>query len=498
MSTFLIGLVILIVGGYAYGKFIETRIVKPDDRITPAHMLNDGIDFVPMRTWRNALLNLISIAGTGPIIGPIQGILFGPIAFILIPIGCVFAGATHDYLMGHLSLRNRGAQMPQLVKKFTTLLTYRVYVVFTALLLFLVAAVFIYTPGDLFAIEILGMDASPDSFWIWAIYGVILIYYTFATLMPIHKVIGRIYPILGFVIVASAVGLVLMLGIGFLGGQYQLDNLNASNWRGIHPAGTPVIPIFFLTVACGILSGFHSTQNTMVARSVPHEKHARTTFFTMMITEGFLAMVWAAAAMAVMNSGLVPEGMGAIAVIGVIANNFLGPLGIVVVFSIVLLAVTSGDTCLRALRLIVADNLKMDQAPWANRLKIATPILLATLGLLIWAKTTPAGFTLLWRYLAWSNQTIGIFALAIGTIYLIAKGQSKACVITLIPGNFYTFVTMSYIFSSTIGFRLPLPAAYLIAALICVLYTLAIIKKGRQLYRQKDFQPEAAPQYPAS
>ena len=300
MTTFIIGLAILFIGGTFYGKFC-TKIMAPDDRQTPAYTRGDGVDYVPMKTWRNSLINLLNIAGTGPILGPIQGILFGPIAFILIPIGCVLGGAMHDYFSGMLSLRNQGAQMPALVRQYTNKAVFNIYMLFICLLMLLVGAVFIYTPGDIAATQVFGFSGSPSAVSTWVIYGVIFAYFIAATLFPINVLIGRIYPIFGAILLFSAVGLFF----GLLFGGYTLDNLSWDNWMGIHPvAGTKLIPIFFITVACGIVSGFHSTQTAIIARSVTNERQGRITFYNMMILEGFIAMVWAAAAMAILNKGL--------------------------------------------------------------------------------------------------------------------------------------------------------------------------------------------------
>ena len=255
MTTFIIGLVILLVGGALYGKFVE-NIFRPDDRQTPAIKHQDGVDFVPMSKFKNALINLLNIAGTGPIFGPIQGILFGPIAFITIPIGCVISGATHDYLSGMISLRQDGAQMPGIVRKFLGGKTFQVYNIFLCILMLLVGAVFTYTPGDLFANQIVGIEGV--SVGTWVIYGVILAYYLIATLFPIDKIIGRIYPIFGAILLLSAVG--VFFGIFFKG--YELMNIDFSNgWNGVfglYPlwdaagntgAGTSFFPVFFVTVA---------------------------------------------------------------------------------------------------------------------------------------------------------------------------------------------------------------------------------------------------------
>lgn len=490
MTTFWIGLVILVVGGTLYGK-VCTNVMKPDDRKTPAYTKEDGVDFVPMKTWKNTLINLLNIAGTGPILGPIQGILFGPIAFIFIPIGNVIGGAVHDYFSGMLALRNGGEQMPGLVKKYTNKLTYNVYMVFVCLLMLLVGAVFIYTPGDIAATQVFGFSGSPQAASTWVIYAVIFAYYVLATLFPIDAIIGRIYPIFGAILLFSAVG---VFG-GLLFGGYSLDNLSAANWGGIHPAGAKLIPVFFITVACGILSGFHSTQTAIISRSVTHERQGRTTFYNMMIVEGFIAMVWAAAAMAVMNKGLADPKTAATAVVGIVCRDMLGSVGgLIAILGVIVLPITSGDTALRGLRLMVADHLHVDQQPKANRLKISLPIFALVAGILIWAKMSPAGFTILWRYFAWSNQTIAIFAFAICTIYLYGRGYTKAPLMTLLPGCFYAFITFSFICNATIGFNLPWAVAYPAGAVFALVYAYLVYKRGMS-FKAQNLPLEATPVY---
>ena len=323
MATFLIGLAVLLVGGYVYGKFVE-RIFGPDVRTTPAYAQGDGVNYVPMKKWKNALIQLLNIAGTGPVLGPIQGILFGPVAFILIPIGCVLGGAVHDYFSGMMSLRHNGDQMPGLMRRFMGKGVYQIYSIFVCLLMFLVGVVFIYTPGDMLAGSILGLSTSftdADGAMlgigalapILAIYGIILVYYLVATVFPIDKIIGRIYPVFGAILLLSAVG--IFFGLFFTGGVFQLNEL----W-GAWPAWVSLdnlVPLFFITVACGIVSGFHSTQACIIARSVNSEFEGRNTFYTMMILEGFIAMIWAAAAMVVYNNGVAEAGVtGAVAVRG--------------------------------------------------------------------------------------------------------------------------------------------------------------------------------------
>ena len=486
MTTFIIGLVLLIVGGAVYGKFVE-HIFHPDDRQTPAIRKQDGVDFVPMSKFKNALINLLNIAGTGPIFGPIQGILFGPIAFITIPIGCVISGATHDYLSGMISLRQDGAQMPGIVRKFLGNKTFQVYNIFLCILMLLVGAVFTYTPGDLFANQIVGIEGV--SVGTWVIYGVILAYYLIATLFPIDKIIGRIYPIFGAILLLSAVG--VFFGIFFKG--YELMNIDFSNgWNGVfglYPlwdaagntgAGTPFIPVFFVTVACGITSGFHSTQCTLIGRSITSEKEGRFTFYWMMILEGLIAMIWAAAAMGIYNKGSLS---GATGVVGEVAKDLLGPVGgLIAILGVIVLPITSGDTALRSCRLMVADYLHIDQKEKRNRIMVTLGIFIPVIAILVFAKLNAEGFNILWRYFAWANQTIAVFAFAAITVYLCAKkGAPKyAFLISLLPGTFYIFIISSFLLSQSIGFGLPLNVSYVIAGVIAVLYLVLVPRAGKK------------------
>ncbi|MEE0741802.1 MAG: carbon starvation CstA family protein [Emergencia sp.] len=486
MTTFLIGLVILIVGGALYGTFVE-RIFKPDDRQTPAVAMQDGVDYVPMNKWKNSLINLLNIAGTGPIFGPIQGILFGPVAFITIPIGCVIAGATHDYFSGMISLRQNGVQMPGIINKFLGNKVYQVYNIFLCVLMLLVGAVFTYTPGDLFANQICGF--TDVNIWTWVIYAVILGYYLIATLFPIDKIIGKIYPFFGAILLLSAVG--VFFGIFFKG--YQLDNIDFdhgfSGIFNIYPvfdaegnsgAGTNFIPVFFVTVACGILSGFHSTQCTLIGRSVTHEKEGKITFYGMMILEGLIAMIWAAAAMGLYNNG---STAGTTATVGEVAKDLLGPVGgIIAILGIIVLPITSGDTALRSCRLMIADYLHIDQKNASKRVALTLCMFVPVIAILVFAKINAEGFNILWRYFAWSNQTIAVFALAAITVYLIAKkGAAKAAyLVALIPGTFYMFIITSFILSQKIGFNLSYTASYIIAAVLTVLYFFGVRALGKK------------------
>ncbi len=471
MITFIFGLVVLIIGGLIYGKITE-KMIKPTDAETPAIAQQDGIDFVPMSKWKNSLIELLNIAGTGPILGPLQGILFGPIAFITIPIGCVIGGAFHDYMSGMISVRTKGAQMPELIRRFLGKHLYGLYLVFICLLMLLVGAVFIYTPGDLFVTQILSQDASATNPIVWVVYGGIFLYYVIATLFPIDKIIGKVYPIFGAVLLLSAIG--VFIGI-FVKGYPLVEIWDAA------AAGFPFkgnfIPIFFVTVACGICSGFHSTQAALVSRTMKNEHEGRMTFYNMMILEGFIAMIWAAAGMGALQAGLTDVdtlGTQATKVVGMVAKDMLGGAGgIIAIIGVIVLPITSGDTALRSLRLMIGDAIKLDQTQKKNALRLALCIFAVVAGTLVWAKMNPSGFNILWQYFAWANEVIAVFAF--GMIARYMKIHKMPYILAIIPGAFYMYVTMSYILNAHIGFNLPWMAAYIIAGVLAVIYSIEIM-----------------------
>ncbi len=474
MITFLAGLVILFVGGALYGRVCE-RVFGPDDRKTPAVRLNDGMDFVPMKKWKNSLIQLLNIAGTGPIFGPIQGILFGPIAFLTIPVGCVIAGAFHDYMSGMISVRSDGAQMPVLIRKYLGKYAYLFYNVFVCLLMLLLGTVFIYTPGDLFITQILGMSSGAANPVVWLVYGAIFVYYVVATLFPIDKIIGKVYPVFGLLLVLSAIG--VFVGIFVKG--YPLDDIWTTGVVGVHPQGLHFIPVFFVTVACGIVSGFHSTQATLISRTMESEREGRMTFYNMMIVEGLIAMIWAAATMGVMNLGLASAETSTTDVVGIIAGNLLGRVGgIVAITGIIVLPITSGDTALRSLRLIIADALKIDQSKKISRLGVSLVIFAVVAVFLVFAKINAGGFNILWRYFAWANQTIAVFSFAMITVYMMGKKQPF--VMSLAPGMFYMFVVSSFILNASIGFHLSWPVSYGAAGILAAVYGAALVRRGRK------------------
>lgn len=487
MATFITGILILIVGGYLYGAFCE-KTFGPDDRETPAVTKADGVDFVVMKKWKNSLVNLLNIAGTGPVLGPIQGILFGPVAFITIPVGCVLAGSMHDYFAGMISMRNGGAQMPKLIKKYLGEKVFSVYNIVIWILMLLVGVVFVYTPGDLIVRELIGQAPEFTNPTTWIVYACIFIYYLLATLFPIDAIIGRIYPIFGAILIVSAAG--IFGGIIF-GKGASLTNISFStNIFGQHPDQLPFIPTFFITVACGILSGFHATQNTLISRTVKNEKEGRTTFFNMMLVEGFIAMCWAAGAMVLFNNGQDIKTSPTL-MVGIISRDFLGNIGgIFAILGVIVLPITSGDTAFRGLRLMIAEQFNIDQQDYKKRLALTLAIFIPALAILIWAKSSPGGFNVLWRYFAFTNQFVAIFALAMEAVYLYINGKNY--IIPLVPGAFYTFITMSFIFHAKIGFGLDerilgqpnsYALSYAVAGVLTVCYILFVKKHSTS---QKD------------
>ena len=473
MLLFIIGLIILLGGGFFYSKYVENQLA-PDDRETPAVRKADGVDYVVMSEKKNWLINLLNIAGMGPIIGPIQGILFGPIAFLAIPLGCVFAGSVHDYMTGFISMRNGGSQVPKLVGKYIGDGIRKFYNIIIAILLLLTGVVFVYTPGDLIANDILKVGA--DSNVIWIIYAVIFAYYIASTVLPIDKLIGRIYPIFGGFLIISAIG--VFIGI-FIKGSGDLAFKNAG-LLAEHPLGQKFIPSFFITVACGILSGFHGSQVTLISRTVKSESEAKTTFYSTMIAEGFIAMVWAAGAIVLFSSGKAALDTPGTIMVGQVSKYFMGNVGgLLAVLGVIALPITSGDTAFRSLRLIISEELNIDQKAPSKRAGLSAVLFIPAFAILYFAKTNPNGFNLLWRYFGFTNQFVATFALAVATIYLIDTGKNY--IITLLPGIFYVFIVFSFIINiKGLGLGMPFSIAYPAAGVIAVLYAYFVIKLGKK------------------
>ncbi|MEM5017374.1 carbon starvation protein A [Metabacillus indicus] len=467
MYTFLAGVVLLIVGYFTYGKFVEKVFGVNEGRTTPAYTHQDGVDYLPMNTKKNSLIQLLNIAGVGPIFGPIMGALYGPVAFLWIVLGCIFAGAVHDYLTGMISIRNRGAHLPELAGKFLGKFMKHVVNAFAILLLLLVGTVFVTAPAGLLYSLMNG----------WATMGLILgaifIYYILATLLPIDKIIGRFYPIFGALLLISAIG----VGGGLVITGAPIPELTLSN---LHPDNVPIFPLLFLTISCGALSGFHATQTPIISRTTQNEKQGRKIFYGMMIAEGVIAMIWAAAAMSLFDGGtglnaLLAEG-GPGAVVSEASTLMLGAIGgTLAVLGVIILPITSGDTAFRSARMIIADYFNISQKKVASRLWIALPLFVISFAL------TKIDFTILWRYFSWANQSTAVIALWVGAMYLfIAK---KNYWIAMVPGIFMTMVTTTYILNAPIGFGLSMTVSYIGAAIatiavIVIFYVAA--KKARE------------------
>ena len=471
MISLLLSLVVLLGGYLIYGRLTE-KVFGPDDRQTPAVAVNDGVDCVPMKPWKAFLVQLLNIAGTGPIFGPLMGAVFGPVVFLWIVFGSILGGAVHDYMSGMISSRHQGSSIAELSGIYLGNAAKWIMRVFSVVLLVLCGVVFVTSPAGL--LDRLTPAWMNGTFW--AI--VILAYYLLATLLPIDKVIGKLYPVFGvllFIMAAAVIG-----GIVFSGGKFTIPEISLAN---LHPEGTPVWPYMFITVACGAVSGFHATQSPMIAKCITSEKQGRKIFYGAMIGESVIALVWAAAGVAfygaaqVLNDALKA---GPSNVVYEISQGVLGTIGgILAVVGVIVCPITSGDTAFRSARLILAETLGMNQKSIRNRLVITIPLLVAG-GLLTWfAITDNNGFQTIWRYFSWANQTLAMISLWVATAYLIKTGRTKyGSLLTALPATFMSAVSMTYILMAGEGFRLssgiawPAGAAFAVI-LFCVYVILA-------------------------
>ena len=456
MFSFLISILALVAGYIFYGGLVE-RIFGPDkSRETPAYSKNDGVDYIAMPTWKVFMIQFLNIAGTGPIFGAIMGAKFGPASYLWIVLGCIFAGAVHDFLTGMLSLRNGGISLPQIIGKYLGSGTRNVMLAFTILLLLLVGAVFVYSPAVI--LKDLAGNGSLQAALIWS--GVIFIYYLLATMLPVDKVIGRLYPLFGFALLFMSVSLLTCLVVKWP----SIPEL----WQGLTnrtptvPGGVqPIFPCLFITIACGAISGFHATQSPMMARCMKNEKYGRPVFYGSMITEGLVALIWAAVSSYFFFDGGAKEvGLDLTAsapqVVTAVSKQWLGVVGsILAILGVVAAPITSGDTALRSCRMIVADWLRIDQKPIRKRLAISVPIFIVS-GVLLWFQiANENGFNIIWRYFGWANQTLAVFSLWAVTAFLVKERKGLTYLITLVPACFMTAVTATYILIQKIGFNLP-------------------------------------------
>ena len=481
MISFLISLCALVLGYLLYGKFVE-RVFGPDPaRTTPAVSKADGVDFIPMPAWKVYMIQFLNIAGTGPIFGAIMGAKFGPSAFLWIVLGCIFAGAVHDYLSGMMSLREGGVNLPELGGKYLGNGVKKLMLGFIVLLLVLVGAVFVYSPAIILG-DIAGMAGSgtTTSMMIWV--AIIVAYYLVATMLPIDKIIGKIYPIFAFALIFMAVGLLGGLLVKWPSIPEFWDGLQ-NRGPSIGMEGQSIFPCLFITIACGAISGFHATQSPMMARCMKSEKLGRPVFYGAMITEGLVALVWAAVSSYFFFDGGAAEvgsdlSAAAPTVVTKVSNAWLGVFGgILAILGVVAAPITTGDTALRSARLTLAEALRLDQKPLGNRLKICIP-LFAVVCLLIWYNIADEnGFNTIWRYFGWANQTLSIFTLWAITVYL-AKNKGKLWyMIAEIPAIFMTVVCLTYIFTQKIGFGLPLGIGLGISLIIVVILNVVFFVK---------------------
>lgn len=467
MISFTIALAVLILGYFTYGTLM-TRVFGQDSRrLTPVKKMADGVDYVELRPWKIFLIQFLNIAGLGPIFGAIMGVMYGPAAFIWIVFGTIFAGAVHDYMSGMLSLRQNGASLPEIVGSQLGNKVKNVMRVFALVLMILVGAVFVYNPADLLAM--LTPDSLDKTFWIVAIF----IYYMAATLLPIDKLIGRLYPLFGLALLFMASGILVMLYVH----SQQVPEI----WEGFYnhkpdPEANPIFPMMFVSIACGAISGFHATQSPMMARCLPDEKYAKPVFYGAMVTEGIVALIWAAAAVAFCNgyTGLqefLGNGSPAI-LVDTMSKSWLGSVGgVLAILGVIAAPITSGDTALRSARLIAADFLGIKQKKIMKRLLISVPVFVLCFIIMLMP------YDALWRYFAWSNQVLSVFTLWTITVWL--GRHAKPYVITLIPALFMTMVTVSYIFfapeglgiitESLIGLSIGYEASILIGGLVSAL-----------------------------
>ena len=456
MLSFLLCIVALILGYALYGAFVD-RVFCPDpNRVTPAISKTDGVDFIPLPTWKVFMIQFLNIAGTGPIFGAIMGAKFGPSAYLWIVLGCIFAGAVHDYMVGMLSIRHGGAGLPELVGSYLGNGTKKAMLVFSVLLLLLVGTVFVYSPALILG-DMAG-DGTRAAIMLWV--GIIFIYYIVATLLPIDKIIGRIYPVFAIALLFMAAALMVCLFIKWPSLPEIWDGLQ-NRGPSIGLKGQPIFPCLFITIACGAISGFHATQSPLMARCLKNEKLGRPVFYGSMITEGLVALIWAAVSSYFFFDGGAAEvgsdlSAAAPAVVTKVSQSWLGILGgILAVLGVVAAPITSGDTAFRSARLIIADFVNVDQKPVRNRLLIGIPIFVAASALLWFNVANTDGFNIIWRYFGWANQTLATFALWTATVYLVRNKKGAWYLLTLLPAAFMSAVCLTFICIDKTGFHLP-------------------------------------------
>lgn len=469
MITFFCCLALLVAAYFTYGRYLERQVGIDPKAETPCHRLYDGVDYVPMPRWRIFLVQLLNIAGTGPIFGAILGACFGPVAFLWITLGGILMGAMHDFVSGVMLVRHDGLSIPEVVGHYLGGGMRQFMRLFSVLLLILVGAVFVLSPAQLLG----GMTPSISvSTWVW----IILVYYFIATLLPIDKIIGKVYPLFGIALVAMAVGLLGAVMVG----DYTIPELTTLKNFQLNAHDLPIIPTLFITIACGAISGFHATQSPLMARCVGNEKECRSVFYGAMISESIIALIWAAVAMAFFGGAgelalnLKEHGGSAAWAVDTISNGMLGVVGgILALLGVVAAPITSGDTAFRSARLIIADLMKLEQRTIWKRFAICIPLFI-----LGWWITT-VDFDVVWRYFAWTNQSLATIVLWAITVYLFRRKVNYW--LALLPAVMMTYVCSSFLFVSNQFFGMEdRPTAYLLGGVLTLILTLVMIYKLRK------------------
>lgn len=481
MFTLLISIALLVLGYFLYGRFCE-KVVRPDKKaLAPCYVRNDGVDYTPMPTWKVFMIQFLNIAGTGPIFGAILGAKFGPSCYLWIVLGCIFGGAMHDYLGGMLSMKLGGAGLPDIIGRYLGKTTRTVTLVFSMLMLMLVGTVFVYSPAIILG-GFLG-DGSTTAVLIWVI--IVLLYYVIATLVPIDKIIGKIYPLFAIALLFMALSLFVCLLVKWPSTMPEI-------WDGLAnrtPQAGSIFPCLFISIACGAISGFHATQSPLMARCIKNQGLGRKVFYGSMITEGIIAVIWAAVASYFFYGGGNVE-MGAEtvssapAVVSTVSEYWLGTFGsVLAILGVVAAPITSGDTALRSSRLIAADFLKIDQKPLSKRLLVALPIFVIT-GFLLWFNVSDTdGFDVIWRYFGWANQTLASITLWAITSYLYRERKGFYYLMALLPALFITSVCVSFICTAKIGLNMPQSYIPYIAGITVMISLLLFILLSRKRQR---------------
>lgn len=473
MITFTICMLALIVSYFTYGRFVE-RIFTPDDRPAPALTKSDGVDYIPLPGWKIFMIQFLNIAGLGPIFGVIMGAKFGTASFLWIVLGSIFAGAVHDYMAGMLSIRHGGESLPEIIGRYLGLTTKQIMRGFIVVLMVLVGAVFVAGPAGLLA------KLTPEhldiTFWII----IVFIYYILATLLPIDKIIGKIYPFFAAALLFMAIGILVML--------YVNSPALPEIWNGLsntHPSALtlPIFPIMFISIACGAISGFHATQSPMMARCMKSERQGLPVFYGAMITEGIVALIWAAAATTFYHQNGMGESNASV-IVDAITKNWLGTVGgFLAILGVIAAPITSGDTAFRSARLIVADFLGIEQRSVRYRLYICVPMFLASIAVLLYSLRDKDGFDTIWRYFAWANQTLSVFTLWAITIFLMRA--HRLYIVTLIPALFMTAVCSTYICIAPEGLGFSTTLSYIIGG-GCTLVSIVWFIRLKNLYYCKE------------